>query len=421
MMSNNTGFLAAAIFCLVYLLILAGENSPRKLDRPAAGFIGALLMVLSGVLTRREAAAAIDLSTLGLLLGMMMVIHYASVSGLIDKLALTLLSKSRNPVQLLWMVCAASGVLSALFVNDTICLLMTPLLVTIIRRSRLPAEPYFIALATSSNVGSVMTLTGSPQNMLIGQSSHWSWSAFALRMIPIGLICLLINSLIVLFIYRKELTGIEFSIKMEEEPLEFQRRLAFRTLFTLASLLIAFLLGAPMDVAALSAAVFLMIWANRPSEETFSSVDWSLLLFFASLFIVVEGFTKAEGGALTRLTSFLTSGGGTFPALFHFSLVSVIGSNLFSNVPFVMLVRGKLIHLPGASLLWLMLSASSTFAGNLTLLGSVANLIVAQGAREECTLGFKSFLKVGVLTTLLTTLAAILILWIYGRLGWAGT
>src|SRR5579883_761588 len=125
---GDKGLLAVAIFVLVYLIILAGENSPRKLDRPAAGLLGGVLMVVCGVLTRSEAAQAIDLATIALLLGMMIVIHYTIISGLLDRMAHALISRSVGARQLLWMVCGLVGVLSALFLNDTICLLMTPLL-----------------------------------------------------------------------------------------------------------------------------------------------------------------------------------------------------------------------------------------------------------------------------------------------------
>jgi Na+/H+ antiporter NhaD/arsenite permease-like protein len=417
---GNTGVLAVAIFALVYIIILAGENSPRKLDRPAAGLMGGVLMVLCGVLTRAEALAAVDFATLGLLLGMMIVVHPASSSGLLDRIARGLVKRSHSARQMLWMVCLAAGVLSALFVNDTICLIMTPLLLAAARSARLPAEPYLLALATSSNVGSMMTVTGNPQNMLIGQSSGWGWSAFALRMVPIGLVCLTINGLVVDRLYRRQLQAASFdrtpAASGAEKPLD--RKLAIKTMAILTALLIAFLFGAPMDLAALTAAVAMLALINRPPAETFASVDWALLLFFAGLFVVVEGVTKAESIWIARLLPVFTHHTGSLGELTGFSAMSVAGSNLFSNVPFVMLLRGWIVHLPQAPLLWLMLAASSTFAGNLTLVGSVANLIVAQGAKDECPLSFRSFLRVGALTTALTVLASILMLWFYGLMGW---
>lgn len=416
---NSRGLAAVAIFALSYVVIIAGERSPRKLDRPAAGLVGALLMVLCGVLTQGEALAAIDFGTLVLLFGMMLVIHFARTCGLLDWLAHTLVARSHSARHLLWVVCLASGVLSALFVNDTICLLMTPLLLTVARKTRLPAEPYLLALATSSNAGSVMTLTGNPQNMLIGQSSGWGWGPFALRMIPVGLVCLALNAWVVGRIYWRELATADFSPSdVPHEPVQLQRRLTWKTVWVLIGLMVAFILGAPLGLAALTAGAALLILANRPPEEAYASVDWSLLLFFAGLFVVVDGITRTQGIWITRLMPLITHHVGSAPQLAGFALGSVVGSNLFSNVPFVMLLRGWMVHLPKAPLLWLNLAAASTLAGNLTLLGSVANLIVAQGARDECPLTFRAFLRVGVASTVLTVTASVAILWLYGKLGW---
>ena len=141
---------ALSIFLLSYLAIIAGEYSPRKLDRPAAGLLGGVAMVTFGVLGRQEALHAIDFATISLLLGMMIVIHYATVSGLLNAMAKALVDRSHSPQQLLWAVCMVSGILSALFINDTICLLMTPLLLTATRRARLKPEPYLLGLATST-------------------------------------------------------------------------------------------------------------------------------------------------------------------------------------------------------------------------------------------------------------------------------
>lgn len=410
---------ATAIFVAAYAIIIAGEKSPRKLDRPAVGLLGSVLMVLCGVLSQEDALHAIDFATLALLFGMMVVIHYASESGLLDHLAHLLLDQARSPVRLLWAVCLASGVLSALFVNDTICLVLTPLLLTASRRTGVPATPLLLGLATSSNVGSVMTLTGNPQNMLIGQFSGWGWGAFALRMVPLGLLCLLANTGLLATFYRRELampllTG---DAAMGTTPLD--RKLALKTLVVLCGLLIMFLSGMPLELAALTAAGILVVLANRPPEEAFASVDWSLLLFFAGLFVVVEGVTKTQGRWIAHLLPLVTAHAGSLPQLGYFSTASVLASNLFSNVPYVMLLHGWLPKLPHARLMWLTLAMSSTFAGNLTLVGSVANLIVAQRARGECALTAWDFLKVGVPSTMLTTLVGVVLLWVYSLLGWA--
>lgn len=416
---------AVVIFLVSFGFIIAGEKSPRKMDRPTVALIGALLLVICGVLTRGDAIRAVDWGTIALLLGMMVVIHFVTESGLLDAVSARALAKAGNPSQLLWTVCAVSGVLSALFVNDTICLVLTPLLLLTTRRLRLPAEPYLLALATSSNVGSVMTLTGNPQNMLIGQVSGWTWGAFALRMIPIGLVCLGVNAAVLTRMYRKEWDAIpsvanEPSAESVSGVAFHQQKMRPRVLLVLAGLLIAFLFGAPMDIAALSAAAFLLVWANRAPEEAFATVDWSLLLFFAGLFVIVEGVTKTGGAFVARWTLAAAQNPESLWGLTRFSLVSVIGSNIFSNVPFVMLLRGAgLAHAPNAPLLWLALASSSTLAGNLTLVGSIANMIVAQrAAKGGVTLSFGAFLRAGAVTTALTILVSVAMLWVYHFWHW---
>ena len=413
---SSKEFLALAIFALTYLIILAGENSPRKLDRPAAGLLGAVLMVTTGVLTRREAAASLDLGTLALLFGMMIVTSFAVRCGLLDECAAWLVHRSRTPLHLLWIVILAAGSLSALFVNDTICLLMTPLVLSVTNRNQLPPEPYLLALATSSNVGSVMTLTGNPQNMLIGQSSGWGWGAFALRMVPVGLVCLVLNGLVLTRLYGSQLRAARVQSGVPVPALA-DARLARKTVLVLIGLLAAFLAGAPMDVSALVAAGVLLVWANEPPAQAFAAVDWTLLVFFAGLFVVVDGVVQVEGRWVARALAVSAARPDTLHGLATFSGAAVLGSNLFSNVPFVMLARHWVAGRPHASILWLALAAASTLAGNLTLLGSVANMIVDQGASPACRLGFWQFARVGIPTTLLTVAAAVLVLWLYIHLG----
>lgn len=410
---------ALAIFLLVYLIIILGENSPRKLDRPAAALIGAVLMVITGVLTRKQALDAIDFPTLALLFGMMIIIHYANESGLLQLLATRLVRFGHTPAQLLLVVCLVSGILSALFVNDTICLLMTPLLLALSRKTGLPAEPFLICLATSSNVGSAMTITGNPQNMLIGQTSPWTWTAFAAYMIPVGLICLLLNALIVGFIYRRQLSRCSaVAIGENGQPVEVDRKLAIRTSLVILFLAAGFLLGAPMDLVALTSGIVILVWANRPPEETFAGIDWALLLFFGGLFVVVHGLVVTHADLMNRIIPIITERTESLAGMFVFAGSTVVGSNVFGNVPFVMFVRNWIVDAHHAPLLWLLLAMTSTFAGNLTIVGSVANLIVANGAKQECPLGFWTFMKVGVPTTIVTTVTGCLIIFGYHCLGW---
>jgi Na+/H+ antiporter NhaD/arsenite permease-like protein len=234
-------------------------------------------------------------------------------------------------------------------------------------------------------------------------------------MVPIGLVCLAVNGGVLSLVYRKQLVPAKNVPECPEDstaqPLN--KPLAAKAVIVLIGLLAAFLCGVPMETAALTEAVTIIILANREPKETFAAVDWSLLLFFAGLFVVVAGVTKVEGAWLTSHVPYFTRDGASLWGLTRFSTASVVGSNLFSNVPFVMLLRTELIHAPHPSLLWLALAASSTLAGNLTIVGSVANLIVVQKAKDKCALTFWAFLKVGVPSTLLTVIVSVLMLWLY--------
>ena len=257
--------LATVIFALTYLLISLGENSPRKLDRPTAALLGAVLMVMTRSLTRHETAAALDLSTLAVLFGMMVLLAVLMQSGLPAWVALKALNRCRGPHVLLALIVFTSGIASAGMLNDTVCLLATPLLLEMTAQAGIPATPFLLALATSANIGSVMTLTGNPQNIIIGHASGWGWSAFALRMVPIGLICLTVNWLMLEMLYRRSLATAALQWQQTATPKgPVQHGLAIKSVCALGGLTVAFLVGAPMDAAALTAATVLLVWANRP-------------------------------------------------------------------------------------------------------------------------------------------------------------
>jgi Na+/H+ antiporter NhaD/arsenite permease-like protein len=412
---------AIPIFVLTYVLIALGEHSPRKLDRPTAALLGAVLMVASGSLSRREAAAALDLSTLALLFGMMVLLTLLMQSGLPTWLSFKLLRRCRSPQTLLALEVFIAGGGAALMLNDTVCLLGTPVILALTAQAGLPATPFLLALATSANIGSVITLTGNPQNMIIAHASGLSWSGFAGRMLPIGLICLAVNWLLLVLIYRSSWSTSRFREVVADMPLiPVQSRLALKSVAVFLALLGMFAAGVPMDFAALAAATLLLIWANRPPRETLTKVDWPLLLFFAGLFVVVAGFLKTDGYILQLLERFISplGSGGELAGLMGFTLATVIGSNIFSNVPFVLIASHWIKEMSHPQFLWYVLALASTFAGNLTLLGSVANVIVAEEARPQAQLNFIDFLKIGLPVTLATTALGVLLLWIFAQLGW---
>ena len=409
---------ATIIFALTYILVSLGENGPRKLDRPTATLMGAVLMVLTGALTRGEAASAVDFSTIAVLFGMMVLLAVLMQSGLPSWLAVKTLTRCRSPHVLLAVVVFTSGAASALMLNDTVCLLGTPLLLEITERAGMRTTPYLIGLATAANIGSAMTLTGNPQNIIIGHLSGWGWSGFALRMIPIGIACLVVDWLMLELLYRRSLVTDGRSWNSSETPHgPVQRRLALKSVLTFAGLIVAFLAGAPMDAAAVTAATVLLVWANRPPRHALKAVDWSLLLFFAGLFIVVEGFVRANGDLFNTWLGTAEAPSG-LASVGQIALASVVGSNLFSNVPFVLIASHWIRGIGDPQFLWLLLALTSTFAGNLTLFGSVANVIVAQVAQPRSPLRFTDFLRAGVPITLVTTAIGVLMLWAFKSAGW---
>ena len=405
--------LALAIFALTYLLISGRRLKMLPLNRPAAALLGTVLMVLAGVLTPEQAYRAVDYDTLVLLLGMSLISAYLYLAGFFDWTADWVLRTAGTPRRLLLYLILTSGVLSALLVNDTICFMLTPLVVAVVVRGRLPLLPYLLALAMSANLGSVATLVGNPQNMIIGHLSHLRFLHFSAALLPVAAAGLAIQYGILARGFRRELGAA--ALPDGREPVEFaarplDRRLLGITLGVLGLVFAGFLAGFDLSWTALSGAALIMVLARRDTHEVLKLVDWHLLLFFAGLFVVVEGLnsTGAPDQLFARLHGLFGRTAGA--QAWNLAWFSVAGSNLFSNVPFV-LVAGKWI--PGfahPALMWQVMALATTFAGNLTILGSVANIIVVESARGRLEVGFWDYAKYGIPVTILTTVTGMLIL-----------
>jgi Na+/H+ antiporter NhaD/arsenite permease-like protein/uncharacterized membrane protein (UPF0127 family) len=401
---------ALVIFLITYVFIGLRQVPRVHIDRPAGALVGAVLMIVFGVITLDQAFAAVDMHTLLLLLGMMIITVYLRVAGFFELMADKILSLSRTPLQLLLFVAVSSGLLSALFVNDTICLLYTPIILAVTLQLQVKPLPYLLALATSSNIGSVMTVTGNPQNMLIGIYSKVPYLSFLAALFPVALAGLGVCVAIIWFVYKKEMKPDAFASRPAMPAYQVNKSLLVKALVVCAGVLTAFSLGHPYSLVAAAGAVVLLLIGGVSTERMLAGVDWTLLLFFAGLFIVMHG-VEASGlaaamiGKAGDLTSLSPSAG-----IAGLSVVSAVLSNLVSNVPAVMLLKPLTQTLGNGNIFWLALAMSSTLAGNFTLIGSVANLIVVQQARKTVDIGFMEYFRVGALVTIATLAIGILVL-----------
>ncbi len=390
---------ALVIFGLTYLLIAARRFAVFPVGRPAGALIGAAAMVAFGVLTPAQAYGAIDLRTLSLLFGMMVITGYLQAARFFPALSRWILRRAKTPEALLGAVVWISGLASAFLVNDTVCLMFTPVVVALSLALEVDALPFLIALATSSNIGSVATLAGNPQNMLIATASRIPYREYFAVMAPLAIALLAVNHAFLLTFYKHELQGGMKSRKGSGKSLV-HRPLIIKSLLTLAGVVAAWLAGADLAFTAVAGAAVLIAWGRREPRRVFEKLDWPLLLFFAGLFVVVSGLERS--GAVGAITGLFPAAEGPLGAA-SFSLFSLLCSNLFSNVPFVLVAAKWVSSLPSPALHWYLLALTSTLAGNLTLVGSMANLIVASLARGVRPVGFREYLRYGVPITLITT------------------
>jgi Na+/H+ antiporter NhaD/arsenite permease-like protein len=402
-------FKSIAIFALTYLLISGRRLKILPLNRPAAALLGAVLMVACGVMTPEQAYAAVDYNTLVLLLGMMLISAYLFMAGFFDWAADWILRRASSPQRLLAYLVATSGVLSALLVNDTVCLMMTPLVVAVIVRGKLPLPPYLLALAMSANIGSVATLVGNPQNMIIGHLSKISFVRFSASMSWVAIVGLALAYAVLRVGFRRVLAeAVIHRPETSSRPLD--RRLLVIAASVLVLVFAGFVAGLNLAWTALAGGTLAMVLARRDTHEVLKLVDWHLLLFFAALFVVVEGLsaTGLPGQIYTRVHPLF----GVSPnsQAWNLAWFSVLGSNVFSNVPFV-LVAGKWVpNFAQPELMWKVMALATTLAGNLTILGSVANIIVVESARGHVEVGFWDYARFGIPVTLLTLVAGMCVL-----------
>jgi Na+/H+ antiporter NhaD/arsenite permease-like protein len=358
-----------------YLGLALGRLPFLRVDRTGVAIIGGALVVVSGLLPWDRAVAAVDAHTLVLLFGMMIVAAYLRLSGFFRLVTYAAVRRA-------------------------------PIVLDLARRLRLPPVPYLVALATAANVGSVATLTGNPQNMLVGSFSGISYRAFLLREAPVALIGLAIVFAVIWLAYRRRLPP-ALPTEAIAEPGVVHRALMIKTVAAVSVMLVAFLAGVPIALVAIGGAAYCLLTRRVNPDKVYREIDWGLLVLFTGLFVVIGGVEAS--GLAGQILDAAAAVGLSRPAVL--TAVTAVLSNLVSNVPAVLLFKTVIPTFGEPARAWLLLAMASTLAGNLTILGSVANLIVVEQARGAgIRIGFLEYSRVGVPVTALTLLVGWLLL-----------
>jgi Na+/H+ antiporter NhaD/arsenite permease-like protein len=389
---------AVAIFVATYTVMAVGKLPGFHLDRAGAALLGAALMVATGIMSLEDAYRAVDLDTIVLLLGMMIVAANLRLSGFFRLVTAWAVTRAHRPLPLLAAIVLAAGVLSAFLVNDAICLVMAPLVIELTRALRRDPVPYLLAVAMAANAGSVATITGNPQNMIVGNLSGIPYADFAAALAPLAGLALLLTVMFVALGNPREILDRE-RLAASHPRVRVHRRLALKSVLVTAAMVAAFFLGVPVAEVAILGGGVLLLTRSVKARKVYAHIDWPLLVMFAGLFVVVAGFQRAMlTPELLTQARLLMPGGDV-----GLAGATALLSNLVSNVPAVLLLQPLADAAADPAHAWLVVAMASTFAGNLTLVGSVANLIVVQSAAASgIRVGFWRHLVVGVPLTVAT-------------------
>ncbi|TLZ70288.1 MAG: arsenic ABC transporter [Methanobacteriota archaeon] len=401
-----TFYAATVVFVVTYVLISLRNVRRFPIERPAVAMLGGALMLVLGILTPAEAIAAINLDVILLLVGMMILVSGLDACGFFDLVSSRIAARAKTQTSFLVWLMVTTAALSAVVLNDTIALLVTPVVVRSARALRVNPIPYLVAVAISANVGSVATEVGNPQNAFIGIRSGIPFLTFTAYLLPVTVACLAVAIGLVWLAFRKDLAApLTPAVSMPAATLQ-RRGMVFTLAVTLAVAVAFFASSTPewLPLIALAGGSFVLFFLPFVSKATprslIAKVDWSIILFFVGLFILLEGIRVSglSGAIQDGFTSAFAGRSGGLPWLVG---LSALLSNLISNVPAVLLLAQVVPQ--GSTQLWLGLATSSTLAGNATILGAACNVIVVQVAsRDGVTVSMRDFVKAGLPVTAAT-------------------
>jgi Na+/H+ antiporter NhaD/arsenite permease-like protein len=408
-------YLQAAMFVHAYAGNAAREVPFFKSGRAGVAVLGAVVIVAVGRLSPRfgltfhGAEEAIERSTLLLLFGTMIVARGFAEAGTFSRGSQLLQPLAGSPRVLLATLALVSGLASALLVNDAICILLTPFVIHFLQTNRLPLKPYLFAIAMGSNAGSAYTLGGNPQNMLVARLSGLSYRQYVGAAVLPTTMALVFTIVALLWVFRSvgATSGAPSELaaaRTERVEPPFDGRLALFCAGALVALVGAACVGVPLPGAAMVAGALVLAGARARATRILETVDYGVLVFFSALFVLVAALGKT--GVVEPLLAALPTVRGARGA-WLLSSVLLVGSQIVSNVPLILLLEPYLRHLGDPTTTWVLTALVSTLAGNFSLLGSVANVIVFEQARAEAPVGFVEYARIGIPVTIAATALAV--------------
>ena len=400
------------MFVLTYSLIAVRKGHGRRIRTWTAAVLGGVLMLLLGVVTPSEAWDYINFEVILQLAGMMMLTASLQYCGFFEIVVDFLMRRFDNRRRFLGGVMAITACLSAVMLNDAVVLIFTPIVLRCCQRMRADPVPYMVGVFVSANIGSAATVVGNPQNALVASMAGIGFLDYSIRVISLTVICMAVAMLMMRRMYGDRLDVDDASLSGETfHTREVDRPRLCAVLAVTVAALVLFAFSVPLGLriyqialAAGVASLFIVLTdGTKAGGYVVRHVDWSILLFFTGLFVVIAG--AVSSGLLDSMSDLFGMGDGNVPSIGVLSGFSTVLANLVSNVPSVMLI-GQLLP-EGDIVLWITLAVTSTFAGNLTLIGAAANIIVEdEGERHGVRMDFFRYLRIGVPIAVITIVIA---------------
>ena len=417
---------ATSVFLLTYAIIVS-----EKIHRTIAAFLGAALVVITGIVSPEKAVHAIDFNTIGLLVGMMIIVGITRQTGVFEYMAIKAAKSSKGePLRIIAALSLVTAVLSAFLDNVTTVLLIVPVTFAIANQLKLSPLPFLIAEIISSNIGGTATLIGDPPNIMIGSATGLGFMDFVFNLAPVIVLVYVLTIFFIQMIYRKQLVAKpeqqEIIMKLNEKDEIKDSALLRKCLAVLTLTVLGFILHQYVhlesSVIALSGASLLLLVTREDPEHSLHAVEWAVIFFFIGLFVVVGALEEVGVIEAVAKWSLAVTGGNMVPTAMLILWLSAIASAFVDNIPFVATMipliqdMGRLGGIADLNFLWWALSLGACLGGNGTAIGASANVVVIGMAEKRGQhISFIGYMKIAFPLMLMSIAVstAYLLLWYY--------